>query len=237
MKSKKLAKIIILILLVLIAITLIFSAISKKTNTACADTLENVADPNQTLEEVGANLDNFSLSNELEDSEIFKYISSELMPLFSGIFTAIMGLLALIVPYFKTVNKLKATQSAYTVVYDNHEKLIKLAEEFDSKSAKVEITEAVLRVMKEEFEKYDQALGKVLSNEEVMSAQVSTLVEGAKLAWKEAEGASLVLSKIPNATALENQAIKIEFLKSLIANELNVKKEELESRMNKELNL
>ncbi|MEG1520466.1 MAG: hypothetical protein RR458_05710, partial [Clostridia bacterium] len=93
----------------------------------------------------------------------------------------------------------------------------------------------VVTEVESRFEKYDKALAAVLGQEEIISAQISALIEGAKLAWKQADGASIVLAQTPTATAIEKQALAIEFMKTLIANELGLKKEELESRMNKEL--
>ncbi|MEG1805069.1 MAG: hypothetical protein RR327_01595, partial [Clostridia bacterium] len=168
-------------------------------------------------------------------NNVENFLNNEVFPLIAGLATGLMTILALIVPYIKTIGKLKSTQSAYATVYDEHEKLIGLAKEFDSENVKKDIIEKVVTEVESRFEKYDKALGAVLGQEEIISAQISALIEGAKLAWKQADGASIVLAQTPTATAIEKQALAIEFMKTLIANELGLKKEELESRMNKEL--
>lgn len=162
-------------------------------------------------------------------------LNDEVFPLLAGLVTGLMTILALIVPYVKTIGKLKSTQSAYATVYDEHEKLIGLAKEFDTENVKKDIVQYVVAQVEDRFIRYDKALGEVLGQEEIISAQLTSLVEGAKIAWSQAEGASIVLAKTPTATVVEKQALAIEFLKTLIANELGLKKEELESRMNKEL--
>ena len=165
------------------------------------------------------------------------FFNSEVAPLVTGILTGLMTILALIVPYVKTLGKLKSTQSAYATVYDQHEKLIGLAKEFDSDNVKNYIIEQVLAEVSNTFEKYDNTLSGVLGQNEIMSAQLTSLIEGAKLAWKEAEGAQIVLAKTPTASVVERQSLAIDFLKTLIGKELGLKRTELESRMTKELRL
>ncbi len=172
-----------------------------------------------------------------EVDKITAYVKEELMPILTGLLTGLMTILALVVPYIKTIGKLKSTQGAYSTVYNEHEKLLGLAKEFDTDSVKQLIIAEVTEKVKEMFEKYDNSLAKVIGQEEIQSAQLNSLIEGAKLAWKEADGASVALSKAPTATVIEKQSLAIEFLKSLIAKELGLKKQELESKMAKELGL
>ena len=50
--------------------------------------------------------------------KIAAYVKTDLVPIVSGLLTAITAILAILVPYIKTLGKLKSTQSAYACVFD-----------------------------------------------------------------------------------------------------------------------
>lgn len=184
---------------------------------------------------ISSKLNDYKLDGKIE--AVKNYVKNELMPLLTGLATAIVTILAMLVPYVKTIGKLKQTQSAYSTVYDEHEKLLDTYKSMDSEGSERRICNAVTKEVSENMAKYNDTLARVLGQEEILSAQVATLVEGAKLAWHEADGASMVLAKSPTATALEKQSLTVNFLKSIIADELGMKREELETKIDKELGL
>lgn len=171
-----------------------------------------------------------------KNNEIESFIKEQLTPLLSGLITAFISIIALLVPYIKTFGKLKKTQGAYASMYNENEKLSKLTEKinFDQKSK--EITSNVISEIEKKFKNYDNALSHLLKETEITSAQLSTLIEGAKIAWKEAEGANLALCKVPSATLLAKQSLTIDFLKSFVAEKLGLMREELEEKIEEELN-
>lgn len=169
--------------------------------------------------------------------DFITYIKEDLTPVISGLLTAITAILAMLVPYLKTIGKLKQTQGAYSVMYNENEKLMKITESKDVEQMEKAVAEKVIANIEERFAKYDNLLSKILKEGEISNAQINSLIEGAKIAWKEAEGAGVALCKAPSATVLEKQMLAVDFLKTYVAKELGIKREELDKKIDEELSL
>ncbi|MBR2496690.1 MAG: hypothetical protein IKB66_05560 [Clostridia bacterium] len=177
------------------------------------------------------------LTNTDKAQEFITYVKEELAPVISGLLTAITAILAMLVPYLKTIGKLKQTQGAYSVMYNENEKLMKITESKDVEQMEKSVAERVIANIEERFAKYDNLLSKILKEGEISNAQINSLIEGAKIAWKEAEGAGVALCKAPSATVLEKQMLAVDFLKTYVAKELGIKREELDKKIDEELSL
>ncbi len=181
--------------------------------------------------------ENVEESGEISFSDrISEYIQSDLIPIISGLITAITAILAMLVPYIKTLGKLKSTQSAYACVFDENERLQKIASEKSVEGISKKITEEVAAAMEDRLSKYEELLSALLKECEESSCRLTSLIEGAKIAWKEAEGVDVILSSSPTASALRKNALKIELLKSYVAKTLGVKREKIDEMIDEELN-
>lgn len=177
--------------------------------------------------------ENYKL-NDVAD-KIYEYVQSDLVPIISGLITAITAILAMLVPYIKTLGKLKSTQSAYACVFDENESLRKLASEKSIDGISQKITEEVASNMEEKLSKYEELLSTLLKESEESACRLTSLIDGAKIAWKEADGVDVILSSAPTAAALKKNAIKVELLKSYVAKTLGVKRDEIDQMIDEEL--
>ena len=167
--------------------------------------------------------------------KIAAYIKTDLVPIVSGLLTAITAILAILVPYIKTLGKLKSTQSAYACVFDENERLTKLASEKSVEGISEKITEEVAANMEARLSKYENLLAELVKESEENACRITSLIEGAKIAWKEAEGADAILAASPTASALRKNALTVEFLKSYVAKTLGVKRDEIDKKIDEEL--
>lgn len=167
--------------------------------------------------------------------KLSEYIKSDLIPIISGLITAITAILAMLVPYVKTLGKLKTAQSAYACVFDENERLHSLASQASVSGISEKITAEVSENMETRLKKYEELLGELLKESEESAARLSALISGAKIAWKEADGVDVILSAAPTATALKRNALKVELLKSYVADYLGVKREEIDEKIDAEL--
>lgn len=203
----------------------------------CTSSLSLVCSDTAFASEILPQSENENEKLELNDvaDKIYEYVQSDLVPIISGLITAITAILAMLVPYIKTLGKLKSTQSAYACVFDENESLRKLASEKSIDGISQKITEEVASNMEERLSKYEELLSTLLKESEESACRLTSLIDGAKIAWKEADGVDVILSSAPTAAALKKNAIKVELLKSYVAKTLGVKRDEIDQMIDEEL--
>lgn len=87
------------------------------------------------------------------------------------------------------------------------------------------------------FAKDDSATSRMLSNTELIEAQLSALISAAGMAWKDAEGALAILATSPTGKALRKANDTIEYLKNYVAEKFEVTVEELQAEIDKAIDI
>ena len=146
-------------------------------------------------------------------SEVFK---NDVLPLIISAVGCIFGLLVGIIPAIKSGVKAKQyaaflsalkerTSKAEAMVGDfNIDNFIKVLNEKTVSELKDYISDVVKKVVGDNYVDNTAALDKLQTTQEILSAQLSNLLKGAAIAWKEAPGAAEALAKTPTAEVLVN---------------------------------
>ena len=158
----------------------------------------------------------------------------------STAFTVIVGILR---PYLKNLGENKTLRALVSRSKDKEGELSaenlslkKALEEFNpeimlekfSSTVVGKITSAVTQ----ELKKKTDLDGKILSNTEVLAAQVQQITKAAMLVWGgSVEGAAKILSEQPTTEAMEKVLKENQYMKTLIAEKLEMQTKELQKKL------
>lgn len=184
-----------------------------------------------------------------EQASLESFFNRYIIPIVTGtVGTVLIGVLAILRPYIRRVGENKTLRAVYgttkdklAIAEDEIKELKGKLEGLDIEDILKNLTEKAVSVAQEktqeiikaELEKRTDLNEKILSDVEVVSAQLQNLIHSAMLSWKEVDGVDKILAKSPVASALEKQAKEVQYLKTFIADRLEMEAKDIQALLDK----
>lgn len=142
------------------------------------------------------------------DDDFLSVFKNNILPYIVSAGTTGLAVLSMIAPLIKAKGQIKALQGMYTVSKKTLDTYEQKFSEFDAEKIAAGIIplikEMLLEELKNALQEADSSadISALQTNVDVLSAQLTSLTEAAKLTWGQVDGVTELLSKAPTAKVL-----------------------------------